>query len=57
MTSQILIIRRFLQGVRAKKLVITILFIDFFKAFDSIHREKMEQILLAYDLQNENVAA
>ena len=27
------------------------------KAFDSIHREKMEQILLSYDLPKENVAA
>ena len=32
-------------------------FVDFTKAFDSIHREKMEQILLAYSLLKETVAA
>ena len=31
--------------------------IDFFKAFDSIHREKMEQILLVYGLPKETVTA
>ena len=35
----------------------TILFVDFAKAFDSIHRGKMEQILLAYGLLKETVAA
>ena len=35
----------------------TILFLDFTKAFDSIHREKMEQILLAYGIPKETVAA
>ena len=57
MTSQILTIRRILEGVRAKKLEATILFVDFIKAFDSIHRGKMEQILLAYGLPEERVAA
>ena len=33
-------------GVCAKNLVVTFLFIDFSKAFDSIHRGKMEQILM-----------
>ena len=47
MTSQILTISRILEGVRAKNLQATILFVDFTKAFDSIHREKMKQILLA----------
>ena len=56
-TSQILTIRRILQGVRAKNLQATILFVDFAKAFDSIHRGKMEQILLAYGLPNKTVAA
>ena len=32
-------------------------FVDFTKAFDSIHRGKMEQILLAYGLPKETVAA
>ena len=56
-TSQILTIRRILEGVRAKNLLATILFVDFTRAFDSIHRGKMEQILLAYSLPKETVAA
>ena len=56
-TSQILIIRRILEGVWAKNLQATILFVDFAKAFDSIHRGKMEQILQAYGLPEETVAA
>ena len=56
-TLQILTIRRIFDGVRAKKLQATLLFVDFTKAFDSIHRGKMEQILLAYGLPKETVAA
>ena len=56
-TSQVLTIRRILEGVRAKNLQATILFVDFTKAFDSIHRGKMEQILLAYGVPKETVAA
>ena len=56
MTSQILTIH--LEGVWAKNLLVTLLFVDFTKAFDSILRGKMEQILLAYSLQKKkNVAA
>ena len=40
-----------------KNLEATILFVDFVKAFDSIHRGKMEQILLPYSLPKEAVAA
>ena len=47
-TSQILTIRRILEGVRAKNLQATLIFVDLTKAFDSIHRGKMEQILLTY---------
>ena len=50
-------IRRILEGVRAKILQVTLLFVDFTKAFDSIQRGKMEQILLAYGLPKETVAA
>ena len=57
MTSQIFTIRRILESVRAKNLQATILFVDFTKAFDSIHRGKMAQILLAYGLPKETVAA
>ena len=57
MTSQILTIRRILEGIWTKNLQATLLFVDFTKAFDSIHRGKMEQILLAYSLHKETVAA
>ena len=57
MTSQILTIRRILEGLRAKNLHATILFVDFTKAFDSIQRGKMEQILLSYGIPKETVAA
>ena len=56
-TSQILTIRRILEGVLAKNLQATLIFVDFTKAFDSIHRGKMEQILLAYGILKETVAA
>ena len=56
-TSQILTIRRILKGVPAKNLEATILFVNFTKVFDSIHRGKMEQILLAYGLPKGIVAA
>ena len=55
--SYILFIHRILEAVRTKNLEATILFVDFAKAFDSIHRRKMEQILLAYSLPKETVAA
>ena len=57
MMSQILTIRQILEGVHAKNLEATILFVDFTKAFDFIHRGKMEQILLPYTLPKETVAA
>ena len=50
-------IRRILEGVRSKNLHATILFVDFTKVFDSIHRGKMEQMLFAYGLPKETVAA
>ena len=40
-----------------KNLHATLLFVDFTKGFDSIHRGKIEQILLAYGLPKETVAA
>ena len=55
-TSQILTICRIL-GVHAKNLEATIFFVDFSKAFVSIDRGKMEQILLAYGLPKETVTA
>ena len=56
-TSQILTIRKILEGVGTKNLQATLIFVDFTKAFDSIHRGKMEQILLAYGIPKETVAA
>ena len=56
-TYQILTIRRILEGVRAKNLEATLLLVNFSRASDSIHRGKMEQILLAYRLPKEPVAA
>ena len=46
-----------LIGSLIKNLQAAILFVDFTKAFDSIHRGKMEQIPLAYGLPKETVAA
>ena len=38
-TGQILTIRRIIEGAKSKQLPATLLFIDFSKAFDSIHRK------------------
>ena len=57
MMSQILTIRRILECVYPKNLEETILFVNFTKVFDSILREKMEQILLTYGLPKETVTA
>ena len=57
MTSQIFTIRRILEGVLAKNLLAIILFVDFTNAFDSIHRGKMEQILLAFGIPKETIEA
>ena len=52
--SQILTIRRILEGVRVKNRQATILFVDFTKAFNSIYRGKMEQILQTPTSHHEN---
>ena len=54
--SQILKIRRFFY-VRVKSLEATLLFVDSSKVFKSIHRGKMEQILLTYGLSRETIEA
>ena len=46
-----------LKASGKKNLQVTLLFVDFTKAFDSIHRGKLEQILLAYALPEETGAA
>ena len=50
-------IQRILEGVHAKNLEATLLFVNFSKAFDSMRRGKMEQILLTYGPPKETVAA
>ena len=50
-------IPRIIESVRLNKLEETQLFVDFSEAFDSIHRWKIKQILLAYDISKETVAA
>ena len=56
-TGQILTVRRIIEGVKAKHLQSILLFIDFSKAFDSIHRGKMQQILIAYGIPQATVSA
>ena len=46
-----------LEGVKARHLPAVILFLDFRKAFDSIHRGKMLKILAAYGIPNELINA
>ena len=47
----------YLKACGQKNLQATILFVGFTKAFDSIHRGNMEQILLAYNIPKKTVAA
>ena len=56
-TGQILTIRRILEGVKDKNLPLNILFIDFSKAFITINRKKMKEILIKYCIPEETVNA
>ena len=49
-TAHILALRRLIEGVKERNLKAILVFIDFKKAFDSIHRSKMFKILRAYGL-------
>ena len=53
-TAQILALGRLIEGVKSKQLPAIITFIDFRKAFDSIHHVKLE-ILLEYGIPQQIV--
>ena len=55
--GQILTVRRIIEGVKARQIPATLLFVDFSKAFGFVHRGKMEKILLAYGKPKEIVTA
>ena len=55
-TAQILALRRLIEGVKSKQLPAIITFIDFRTAFDSIHRGKLMEILLAYGIPQKLVS-
>ena len=54
---QILAIRRILEGVKSKNVPVVFTFIDFKKAFDSVHRGKMIKILRSYGIPDKIVNA
>ena len=55
--GQILTVRRIIEGIKEKNPVACIIFIDFSKAFDSIHRPKMAEILKSYGIPNKIINA
>lgn len=55
--GQILTIRRIIEGIKAKNLTAVLMFIDFSKAFDSVHRGKLKEIILAYGIPDEIASA
>ena len=56
-SSQILTSYWIIKSVLAKNHDATLLFKDFYKAFDSVHREKMEQILQEHGFHKETITA
>ena len=56
-TAHILGLRRIIEGVKSKDLKAIVLFVDFKKAFDSIHRGEMMKILKAYGIPEKLVDA
>ena len=55
--GQILTLRRLIEGIMSKNLNAVLTFVDFSKAFDSIHRGKLMQILQAYGIPDSIVSA
>ena len=55
--AHILALRRLIENVKRKNLKSVILFVDFSKAFDSVHRGKMLRILKAYGIPDQLVSA
>ena len=49
-TGQILTVRRIIEGVKEKNIEACIIFVDLSKAFDSIDRDSMYEILKAYGI-------
>ena len=56
-TAHILALRRLIEGVKKNNLKAAIIFVDFRKAFDSIHRGRMMKILKAYDVPEKLLCA
>ena len=56
-TTHILALRRIIEGVKRNNLKAVFLFVDFNKAFDSIHCGKMMKILRAYGIPEQLVNA
>ena len=55
--GQIVVLRHLLEGVRSNNLICVLSFIDFKKAFDTIHHRELMEILLAYGVPEKLVAA
>jgi hypothetical protein len=55
--GQIVALRRLLEGAQGNNLSCVLTFIDFRKAFDTIHRGKLIEILRAYGVPNKMVEA
>ena len=54
---QILTLRRLIEGIKEKRLPPILNFVDFSRAFDSIHRGKLIEILKAYEIPTKIVDA